>query len=518
MPVESHGVDFAFRVYGDNILECLSLIEWIDNGDSSGFVRRETVGTIDRPIYVFESYKSPKGFYAFQLCPYYGNNSSRWPNDPLAGVFKEKPDIVVTRVCEGLIETSGVFAVESCDAIQAGNQAWQRFRRAYSAADAGLPYLYVLPVIGWERDSGGLELAQPRHQSAQVTLAQLTLCSMLGVPSLQLFTPSSWLQFARQEGEDVPEEGDVVTDGRDAGRLVGALLRRSILGHVDELTDIKESLRLATYRMMMISKAYCDFKNTHLPLHAGHPAFRSKEDAWKASGVYAEAILGAKPVSGEYALHNLGVSDVEERGALSNKIVHQKTTSATFADKVIRWLNWKNSGSYNAWCTHLRKWGVEVPDGATKEELRALAEENRGQVPVSYKAGRSEAFFVANREAFRSILQEGYAGLSSEVLDWVCPAGGEQRPLVTVPLYAYKPSGDSRPDRGLLPFLAALLPRLTSNRNVLVIVYSKHTPVDWKDIIESESNELWNAVKLFAGAVIVDRTGDGILLTGAEEC
>jgi hypothetical protein len=81
-----------------------------------------------------------------------------------------------------------------------------------------------------------------------------------------------------------------------------------------------------------------------------------------------------------------------------------------------------------------------------------------------------------------------------------------------VPLYAYKPTGDSRPDRGLLPTLQALFPSLVTKECTLVIVYSKYTPEGWRKILHAGNNELWNAILSIGGAVIVDKTGDGLLL------
>jgi hypothetical protein len=95
-------------------------------------------------------------------------------------------------------------------------------------------------------------------------------------------------------------------------------------------------------------------------------------------------------------------------------------------------------------------------------------------------------------------------------------AANELPPIFLIPLYGYKPSGDSRPDRGLIPLLWAMFPSLVTKDQTLVIVYSKHTPSNWKAIVESRDNELWNSITEIAGALIVDKTGDGIILQNSQ--
>lgn len=505
--------EFAFRVYGDNILECLHFVSWLDDAESSGFRTVGQVGALDRPVIVYEWAQRAGSTYAFQLCPYYGGTGrqSHWANDPLEDTFSEKVDVAVTRVLDGGTETKPVLAIEFCDAIQAGNQAWQRFRRAYSAATAGLPYFYVLPIIGWERDSAGITLKGARYQNAQIALGQLTLCSRLGVPSLHVYTSTSWLEYAESEGQPLPAGYESFADERHGMRYAGHLLRASV-GETQDPSEGQSLLKPIIQGMISVAKTYGKYKNTHFPIHMAHPVFTAREEDEQPADVYAEAIADGVPVAGEYALHTLGASEFKEHGSLFYKDVQQKTTSEEFRDEVMRWLNWKDTYGLEDRRAYLRKWGIDVPHDLGSRHVNGLAEQNRGAIPVTYKAGKAEACFVGNRRVLRKILSDRYPALDAAVLRWIEGDERDDRPVLVVPLYAYKPSGDSRPDRGLLPCLVGLFPCLTEHRNILVVVYSKYTPNRWREKMQAGDNELWNVIGLLAGAVIVDKTEDGMLL------
>src|SRR2546427_243675 len=120
----SFEVDAAFRVYGDNILECEHFALWLQKESVSKFRLESQEGPIDRPVYVFSDLLSAGKRIAFQLCPYFGGTGPEilWPHNPLAGIFDEKTDVVVTRVLEDGSESDPIFAAEFVDALMAGNQ------------------------------------------------------------------------------------------------------------------------------------------------------------------------------------------------------------------------------------------------------------------------------------------------------------------------------------------------------------------------------------------------------------
>lgn len=73
------------------------------------------------------------------------------------GVLRESADAILTRFSDDT--ESPILAIEFCSALPAGNQAWQRSGRAYSMAKAGIPYLFITEL-------GGFELSVDRKKKA----------------------------------------------------------------------------------------------------------------------------------------------------------------------------------------------------------------------------------------------------------------------------------------------------------------------------------------------------------------
>lgn len=502
--------DAVFRVYGDNIIECDQFINWLRKEEISRLRLETEVGPIDRPIFIFQDSVSNIKI-AFQLCPFFGGPgpSILWPNDPLED-FDEKVDVIVTRVREDGNETKPIFAIEYVDAIQAGNQGWQRFRRAINAAKAGICYLYVLPIIGWERDSAGLTLKSPRFLQAQACIAQLVLCSKFGVPSLQIYLRSAWSDYASELGYTLPENYATYAGTHNATKIAAELIRIS-LGLETEVV-LGNAFKGVIKEMITVARTYSNFSNTQLPIFHNHPTFNS-QNLEVVSETFADALTSRTPVSGQFALHEINYDHFREFGCLFYKDAQTKTTSANFRDKVLSYLNWKTSRNRAYKVRYLRAWGMDVDESYSDAELDRLAVQNRERLPLTYKMRKSEACLIPNRRTLRTIIKDAYPELSSNVLNWIFPnTANDLPPIVLVPVYAYKPSGDSRPDRGLLPMLWAMFPSLVKKEQTMAIVYSKYTPSNWKSIVREGSNKLWSSITEIAGAVIVDKTGDGLLI------
>jgi hypothetical protein len=446
------------------------------------------------------------------LCPYLGGpgSSSAWPHDPLADIFDEKTDVLLTRVHDDSSESAPVFAVEFVDALMAGNQGWQRFRRAINAAQKGVSYMYVQPVIGWERDSEGLELRHPRFLSALSCLAQLTLCSKFGIPSLQIYTESSWSEYALKTGHTLPNFREF--KGIDSAIAVACSLIRLDLEASSQAKDLlRTTLKIIIKEMLSVARTYTKFSNSSLPIHHNHPALQPGNLGIEDE--YAAAMVDRHSVTGRYALHEIDTEDFVRFGPLFFKDAQEKTCSANFRDNVLSLLNWKSTKDARYKRRYLRSWGIETGVGLSSDELEEIAEKCQSNLPLTYKENKSEACLITNRKALRDILENAYPRLETKILRWVYPGenGSAQFPIFLIPLYGYKPSGDSRPDRGLVPLLWATFPSLVTKKQTLVIVYSKYTPTEWNSIVRSGGNELWNSVTSIAGALIVDKTGSGIL-------
>jgi hypothetical protein len=491
-------------------------LDWLCN-EKSHFTFESEEGAIDRPIFAFQDQYTDRKI-GFQLCPYYGGTGASilWDQNPLKNIFDEKVDVIITKINENLSDSKPVFAVEFVDALMAGNQGWQRFRRATDSAKAGLTYLYVQPIIGWERDTEGLELRNPRFLPAQTSLAQLTLCSKFGVPSLQIYTKSSWSEYAVERGYTLPTGYDKFGGIDNAIEISSNLIRLSIETTAEIENSLKNSFRKVLYEMFLVSKTYSAFSNSSLPIHANHDCLK---DISKSADEYAESLINNRPVTGANALHNIGLKEFQKWGALFFKDVQRGTCSSNFYENVLALLNWKDSKELEYKKKYLHAWSIGTTSNYSSYTLNELANNNRGKLPLTYKSNKSEGgCVVSQRKALRDIISSAYRNLNAEFLNWIYRPGinSESSTIFVVPIYAYKPSGDSRPDRGLMPLLWAMFPSLLKKDSTLVIVYSKYTPRNWKSVMQGKGNELWNSIIEVAGGLIVDKTGEGLILAKEE--
>lgn len=496
----------AYRVYGDNILETELIPKWITECPE-GPVLEEKLAPTDRPVYIFSEPEHPETCYVFQLCPGY----DRWPESPLHGRFSEKPDILVNEVEDDGVEGDTVLAIESCDAIQAGNQAWQRFRRATDSAAEGIPYLYVAPLLDWEHDSGGFELKGPRYQSPQITLGQLTLSSYTGVPSLQIYGINSWCDYAAEEDYPLPHNYKNF-NGLQAGQeFLVSLFRREAGLDNHSGPNYEEAVRDALEDMFEVAQRYVDFNQTFLPIHKYQPLIADNPE--ESAQVVGKALSENRPVYDEHALHKITLSDFQDDGVAFRKAAQSRTCTDRFYEDFLTKINWKDSETKDYKLEYLSAWGVEADKSDyTSAELDALARENLGRIPVSYKEAPSEATVIGSRQRFLDLVEEVYPNIGESILNWIDKDGREDNPIFFVPLYGYKPSGDSRPDRGLLPLLHSMFPEIATKENTFVIMYSTNTPENWRELLERGRNELWNVISKYCGAIIVDPTQSGVVL------
>lgn len=117
----------------------------------------------------------------------------RWKQDILSlvrqrgGPLREAPDVVISRVGPKGEEPS--LAIEFSMALAAGNQAWQRNGRAYSFGLAGVPYLYVAELGGYELDAQRNRKA-PRMPNPAVPFSYISYSLAQETPALPVFTVS----------------------------------------------------------------------------------------------------------------------------------------------------------------------------------------------------------------------------------------------------------------------------------------------------------------------------------------
>jgi len=497
-------IDYFFRIYGDNILECELFVEWLKHRDS-GFSFISEIGPIDRPILIFKDMISKKKF-GFHITSFYGGTQKTiWNNSPLDKKFNEKPDVLVVKINSDYTESDPLFVIEFDDALQAGNQSWQRSTRAVNAAQSHIPYFYVLPLIGWEKKSDGLSLKNPRFQNPMVTTGQLALSLHEKTMSLQIYKNSAWSNYAKQNGYVIPKNYQTFSGLESAIKITSHLIRSSA---IKNLTFPKEDLKQIINEMLTISKTYAKFSDTDLSIHNNHPVldYQNKDSVMTQ---FLECILKKKKISNKFNLNEIGPKEFFQNGSLFYKDAQAKTTSHNFQTKLLKKINWKSNDSKINQIQWLKEWGVSIDHSLSPEE-NAL--KNKKLIPISYKNRKSESAIIPNRKILRNIISETYPKIKTDILDWIYSSKSSTEPIFFIPMNGYKPSGTSRPDTGLLAYLFSNFPNLLTKDNAMLIMYSKHTPVNWKELLNKNSNQLLGSIKQFCGLMIVDRTGDGKLL------
>ena len=497
-------IDYFFRIYGDNILECELFIDWLKNTNSD-FTFISEIGPIDRPILIFKDNLSNK-ILGFHMTPFYGGTqNSIWPNSPLERIFNEKPDVLVVKINSDYSESKPLFVIEFDDALQAGNQSWQRARRSVDAARSHIPYFYVLPLIGWEKESDGLSLKNPRFQNAMVTTGQLGLSFQEKTMSLQIYKNSAWSDYANKKGHTIPKGYKTFEGISSAIKLTTYLIRSSVIKNT---TAPKKSLQIIFKEMLKVAKTYSEFSDTSLPIHKNHPALDVANNDVVATQL-TKIIFEQKKISNKFNLNKISSKEFFKDGALFRKDAQRKTTSTNFQSELLQKINWKSSDSKINKTQWLKEWNVIIDNTVTPED-NAL--KNKNLIPISYKDNKSEAAIIGNRKTLRKLIANTYPNIKKELLDWIYSSKSSTEPIFFIPMYGYKPSGDSRPDRGLIPYLYSNFPKLLTKKNTMLVMYSKYAPTNWKTTLQNNSNQLWTAINDYCGLVIVDKTGDGKIL------
>jgi hypothetical protein len=178
------------RIHGDNIVECDRALNMLAEAFGS-----PTIDWQDSPLHAPKfRIEAPVGQYLdVQLFPGYG----RWAGD-IVGALKrqgaplaEAPDAVITELLDahGSPSEELLVAIEFCGALPAGNNAWQRCGRSYSYAIAGVPYLYVSELGGYELDANRQRKA-PRLPNPLVPFAYAAASDLSPTFALPVYTPS----------------------------------------------------------------------------------------------------------------------------------------------------------------------------------------------------------------------------------------------------------------------------------------------------------------------------------------
>lgn len=175
------------RIHGDNILECERALMLI----ADAFLA--TVRFLQGPVYApqYEIIHETDKLFSIQLLPGYG----RWGIDAQeimvasGAPLREASDAIITRVLPPSGQEEVILAVEFCNALPAGNNAWQRNGRALTYATVKIPYLYFAEIGGFELGQRRIRKAT-RFPSPIVPFSYLTATKLFNVICLPVYMPS----------------------------------------------------------------------------------------------------------------------------------------------------------------------------------------------------------------------------------------------------------------------------------------------------------------------------------------
>ena len=178
------GNNKILRIHGDNIIECERALHLIASAYEAKIVKKSKC--LYLPSYELLQLQNK----LFEIELFAGHD--RW-NVSIAKVLatygsplREATDAYITKLSEDSKTEQILIAIEFCNALPAGNNAWQRSGRAVTTAEIGLPYFYYAEVGGVELNSNR-EVKAPRFPNPIVPFSYLTASISLKVICIPIY-------------------------------------------------------------------------------------------------------------------------------------------------------------------------------------------------------------------------------------------------------------------------------------------------------------------------------------------
>ena len=177
----------SLRIHGDNIIECERALFLIADSFSANAQRVASLPYLPR----YEIRRNEETLFTIELFSGHGrwNINTQDILQNYGAPLREATDAVVTQVSHDGEQEEIILAFEFCNALPAGNNAWQRNGRALAYATVGVPYLYFAEI-------GGVELGEnraikaPRFPNPIVSFSYLTASNSFNVVCLPVYQPS----------------------------------------------------------------------------------------------------------------------------------------------------------------------------------------------------------------------------------------------------------------------------------------------------------------------------------------
>jgi len=131
------------------------------------------------------------------------SNRNRWQANIFDSLRKngsfldETPDVIITKV-DGEYEEI-LCAIEFCNALQAGNQAWQRSGRAFSTGRTGCPYINIVDFVRYELKSSSRERKSLRFPNPAIPYSYINFSRRADTFVVQTYVCSEEFQKEKEE-------------------------------------------------------------------------------------------------------------------------------------------------------------------------------------------------------------------------------------------------------------------------------------------------------------------------------
>lgn len=500
----------GFRVYGDNLAECHKFCEILAaHGNQLSLEYDGKEGPKDLPVYLFQHESVDIGVLP---CGRYKD----WAKNRQPPVSQEDSDIILCHTTSKNEVGEPILEIEFNDAINAGNQDWQRFPRIAQAAERDIPYIYTVNVASAEVTDG--KICSFRHPNSTIQFAQLALMANYGSLSLTVYSDNPWYGQAIEDGAVSKETAAENWEQRVAEIAISAIydslsekLENPLKNQVAEnaRTAYRTAFQDAMSRMLIAMREYV---SSDLTVLKNHPVIQ--DNPQEVADAWVEAILDGADLPDRYKFFDWSFSDFAANPQPFKKTL---STKSIFKDELNPKLKIKSSSRKDEIEDFARGWDVtNVTTDLTKAEMKKslYSRENADKIPLSYKNGANEIGIFANMQRFSEIISELY-NPSDEIMSKLENRGG---PILLLPIAGYvSDTGGpsfSRPDKGQVRLVYELFGRGSGFGQRVTILYSELIPSNWVEQVRqaqredgaklSGTNNLWRELVKFSDIILVD--------------
>ena len=495
-----------FHIHGDNIVECERTLNLIQTSFGSDLM--SVSAPLGSPVCPEYQLRLRTGTQQLHLTFFPG--FGRWNEDLLefvrnrGGTLREAADAILTEVSSGSEEP--LIAIEYCGALPAGNQAWQRNGRAYSFGLAGVPFLYVAELGGFELDSARRRKA-PRMPNPAVPFSYLTYSVERQTPVLPVFVTSpgadqsSQKQYAQVFADDELSalvRAVVLKEPLDAALTA---LRQKVLALIRFATGL--SAPNSTLLPDVWSEAY-KAANSGIPLVA---FLRTQQSfiAWCKTAYIAALTPTARSLMNVAAKHAAGLTSSklpmcfisrEKREVFAGEVEHNyKRLPKDF----VTWLK-RDRDLVICWVMGFKPRGDDArPDRGLPPLARMLVGGDEDLLTVVYGPAKAATWPTLSTNPSAMIRQNGLWEAILEVSDAILVDSATDNTTSHGFLRSHWESAYSL--RAPCPILVAPMPVHLGENDVVTVVHTLLSRLTGPDVYEGMCNPPggdWSGISLYS--------------------